>query len=434
MKNSIHKKFIEVEQKLKLFDFITSDKVVVWQIFRYDIYKILTSTNSKRKLRTRNNIFFILKIFYSHFRFLFTNPNYLFVGSSRNINNKNRDLSYEFLKEAILEKDKLIFCETNISSLTNSYNAIYSLDPVLKFFSSRFFHLNIEEKEIIDNLYSLLSQNFNLKTLKKEELYAIFTHFKYQSKYYYHLLRLNKIKKVFFVKNGNSYGLIHSSRKLGIKIHEFQHGDIVFEDVTMNFNNIDSKNLLIPDVHFVYSNYWVKNIETHSKCVEIGYNGAGFNNNINLFSQGIVIAMDHNNESFFCDLTKALAEKVDTIVYLKLHPVQFDKFIIFQNLFSQYKNVEVLSFEYNFNQISSKVVSIIGSYSTAMYEAYDFGCQLFIINQSAKSYNFPNEEGVYYFKSILDLITNFEFNDRKRINRSKFFFKTKDVNTLRNEI
>ena len=134
MKNSIHKKFIEVEQKLKLFDFITSDKVVVWQIFRYDIYKILTSTNSKRKLRTRNNIFFIFRIFYSHFRFLFTNPNYLFVGSSRNINNKNRDLSYEFLKEAILEKDKLIFCETNISSLTNNYNAIYSLDPVLKFF------------------------------------------------------------------------------------------------------------------------------------------------------------------------------------------------------------------------------------------------------------------------------------------------------------
>ena len=42
-----------------------------------------------------------------------------------------------------------------------------------------------------------------------------------------------------------------------------------------------------------------KNIETHSKCVEIGYNGAGFSNNINLFSQGIVIAMDHNNESFF---------------------------------------------------------------------------------------------------------------------------------------
>ena len=103
-----------------------------------------------------------------------------------------------------------------------------------------------------------MSQNFNLKTLKKEELYGIFTHFKYQSKYYYHLLRLNKIKKVFFVKNGNSYGLIHSSRKLGIKIHEFQHGEIVFEDVTMNFNNIDSKNLLIPDVHFVYSNYWVK--------------------------------------------------------------------------------------------------------------------------------------------------------------------------------
>lgn len=433
MQSHLHKTFVDLENRLNLFKFKTDDNIAIWQIFRFDIYKIFTSNNSKRKLKTLSKINFLFKAIYTHFKLLWLSPNYLFIGSSRKINDKNVDLSYEFLKDVIAKKSKLNYFETNISSLQTYKGAIMSLDPILKFFSFTIF-IKREERVIIDQIHSLITKGLDLKKIDKKELYVIYSFFKLQRTYYSLLIKIKRIQKIFFVKNGTSLGLIHAAKLNNIKIYEFQHGDIVFEDVTMNFHNISCENLVIPDVHFVYSSFWVANLETYSKCIEIGYNKVLFNGEVNLVQNSIVVAMDHNNELFFHELTKSLADSFGQTIYLKLHPVQFEKAEIYIRKFENYKNVKILSYEYNFDQISSKVITVVGSYSTAMYEAYDHGCHLFLYNKSHKTFSFPDKIGVNYFDSIDKLLKILKSKKRERIIRDKHFFKIRNFKALKNEI
>ena len=317
MSKEIHKNFLRFESDNNLFDLNINNDIPIWQIFRYEIFQKLISNNYKRDPKKIKYILFFFKIIYSHFKLIFCKIDFLHVGSSRKINNQSRDLSFEILKECVGDKNSLVFCETNHLSLSNSYYGFKSLDPFLKFLSSIIIFLNKHERRQIKLIFNKVTSNYQSLDINIQSLYATFNYFKFQYWYYSLILFFKKVKKIFFVKNGMNYGLLYASKKFNKPIYEFQHGDIVSEDVSISFKDINNKNLLIPDVHFTYSNFWIKDIITHSRCIEIGCenNFSDIANSI-IDTNGVLVIMDKSFEDYFSrSYALASGSGLDSIPY-----------------------------------------------------------------------------------------------------------------------
>ena len=427
----VYNQFIKIEKDNLFFKYSDKNDYSIWQILRYDIFTSITQPKITRKISRKNLLKFIFRIFSSHLKIFYKRIDYLYIGSSRKIENINKDLSFEFLKECTNNSDNLLFSETNIESIRNNYNGYFSFDPLLKFLSRRLFIINSREREIISFFSNKLKEEFPKKSFDISWMISIYNYYKLQFIYYNLFIRLKNPKKIFFVKNGMYYGLILASKKNNIKIFEFQHGDIVKQDVSISFPKIKDSRLLCPDFHLVYSTSWTDKIYTSSTCIEIGYNNfSNEKSKISGFSKNsILIIMDLIEEKKFLNLTKHLAKNLNKKIILKLHPRQYSRKDYFFQLFSSNKNIQILTSDFPLSQLLYSIINIVGSYSTAIYEAYDAGCNLFLWNlNSLRSFNFPNLSSVHYFENSKHLIELLNNQDFYRIKRKKVFFK--DINKI----
>ncbi|MBN2597973.1 MAG: hypothetical protein JXR82_14455 [Marinifilaceae bacterium] len=430
-----YEKFIEFEKNNSLFSFKTKDDIPIWQLLRYDIYNlVLERKNIDRKVNIYIKVWSFILAILSQVKFLFYRIDYLYFGASRVINGACVELPYQKMMLALDDDLSCVYVETNFSSFPSYDKSARSLVPLLKLISHYFCYIKKDDKLLLNEIFKSIKLNYPNLELSEMYLYQILFLYKLEYKYYNILFKLKKIKKVFFTKNGMAYSLIGAARHNSITTYEFQHGDIVFSDVSISYENIDSKNLLIPDFHLTYSNFWTKNITTHSKCIEVGFN-ANYNVScdMDLNEKGFLLIVDLFDTDRYIDLAIKLSERyADTLIYFKLHPRQVNERNRFQNLFSVYKNIIVIGTEFTVLQLCSKIDRVLGSYSTALYEAYDEGCSLFLYKAVGdREYVFPTTDNIVFYRSIEELYRSIDSCQNARLDRVRTFFKTFDIDKFK---
>jgi len=430
-----YEEFIKFEKKYNLFSVKTDDDIPVWQLFRYDIYNIVLGRESiDRKVSTYIKIWSFLFAIFSQVKFLIYRADYLYFSASKIVNGVCVELPYEKMKLALNDNAKCIYVETNFTSFPTYNRSARSFVPILKFISQFIRYLRKEDRLIVDRIFSHLQLSYPDIGFKKKYLYRILFLYRLEYKYYNILFKLKRIKKVFFTKNGMAYALISAARNNSIVTYEFQHGDIVFSDVSISYENINPENLLIPNFHLTYSSFWTKGVSTHSECVEIGFN-ANYNVScdMNLDEKGFLLIVDLFDSERYVKLSISLSERyVNTTIYFKLHPRIVNDRKTFQNVFSSYKNIVVIGTEFTVLQLCNKINFVFGSYSTAMYEGYDEGCSLFIFKaEGDRDYVFPSTDNIVFYTGVDELYGHIDTCQNVKLDRVRTFFKRFDVEKLK---
>ena len=429
---------MEFESNNNLFDIVVDDNIPLWQLARYDIYnKIVGKDHINLHYSFFKKTFLFIHILLHQIKIIFSKFDILYIGSSRKVNKKNVDRNYELLMNALDISSKCMYFETNYKSLKLSYKNIRSFVPILKLVTkiiatSPSPFIKDVNMGIINEMAKRVKCTYNIEDIENIFIND-YLQFKLEYLYFKFILNYKKVKKVFFTKDGMQYALIYACREQKIPIAEFQHGDIVNTDVSISFENTPKKNLLIPDFHLVYSDYWIKNIETYSRCIEVGKYSIPMILSMSIDTSFILLITDLFNMDFYCHLAKELADSYSNYkIIFKLHPRMASSKRKYNKEFFTDKRIIVISTEYTVEDLCQNIINVVGSYSTAMYEAYDEGCNLFIYRtKNDRQYTFLENENIEYFEKSSDLINQLQKASLSKANRIKVYFKDPNINNLK---
>ena len=437
-----YKSFLLFEEKNKCFE-MKSGQLYFWDLIRLYVYHTISRENSFKKFnRTERKssliqLFFrIIKIvknslFFYYILFFKKNIEYLYFSASREKFNKVNffDRNLEDIINSS-KKNNSITIENFQSDLTKIKNKNVVFNPADLFFKifSKFFK-NYDYEIIL----KLINKEFPNSNITSDEINKIVNKFRFEYYFYNSLLKLKKPKIIFVTQNGLQKGLFKAAKKNHIHLVEVQHGLINENHLAYNYNkNITYKadQIHLPDYFFIFSEFWTRNIYYPvNRILEIG-NSFLFNSfKIKSKKNGLlVVSADiyaDNLKKITIDLVK---KNYDKPIYFKLHPNQFNEKDYFTKEFSSYKNIHVISFEKNINELLklSKATLVINS--TVIYETLQ-NKNIGIIYKKKSFFehsNIFNNPNVYLVDNATDLMNVLSKSTYKILSHNDLFFKDFD--------
>lgn len=294
------------------------------------------------------------------------------------------------------------------------------------------FHLDINEKlakylflitplsiskktlENLDNLEEEVFKIFSVKLNLKEHFIKESKRFKIQTKLYEILLNRYKVKKVYLVVSYGYGHLISACRKLDIPVYELQHGVINTYHLGYSFPNSENKDCLeyFPNYLLSWGNNWpsTEHLPISPKNV-IEYGFKHFENKqadyrhiikqpnlVTIISQGVLAN----------SLAKEIREHMNLLkhceIIYKIHPGEASRYQGYEDLIYLEKNHPNFTIETqgDLYKLLAQSSSVIGVFSTALYEAMAFDCRVYICKLDGWEYM----EELLETKKI-DLFTDF---------------------------
>lgn len=392
-------KFQAMEMDEKLFEMSTEDDIFYWDIIRYELFNTIFRDYLRGSIESKkvivNNKFEpslkkILEIFrnvINDFVYLHNNkesPYVIFTCSRNLIAGEEKDIISEDYLKTIGNRSFIIETFSTSRKIKNYKNTILTYRKKLYRLSR--FKQKFPVNEIINDRFNI---NIDLNEIINKKLYE----FRIEKKYYQNLLEKINPNAVFFVQNGIQKALIHSCKKLHIPLVEFQHGIINFCHPAYSYpNGIEkylSKEIIVPDVLFGLSDYWIQNVNYPVKeSISMG------NSNFNKSGQPVekerkeitFISANIYQGKIEVYLKTLLENSQDIIINLKLHPNQYSELNDIIRKFSKYSNLNIYSNELSLDELFRRSIEVIVVTSTAAYEALQAGCNLGII-QDDSSYD-----------------------------------------------
>lgn len=295
---------------------------------------------------------------------------------------------------------------------------------------------------LISKIISVFYKSFNseISSIKKEinvlerKLREIVIYNQLFYVYFYFLLKRLKPKYIFYTRGDNFYALLQACDKLKIKSIEFQHGDIVEEEVSISHRKEIKEFFYSPDILLVYSQIWTKDlyIGEKTKSISIGKDIRKIKEDP--FQYLILIDTFINQEQIkFIDNFKELT-KIPII--LKVHP-NHNYSSISIHLLKKFKqnSITIIHKEVSFEELLTRKTIVIGSYSTSIYFALSHGVKVYYINSDFRKINqadkFKNFLDFNCYKQLLDYFNNFGLpiptnNDKNPIT----FYDSYDIKIL----
>jgi hypothetical protein len=285
-------------------------------------------------------------------------------------------------------------------------------------------HISEEEKNRIKSFIDLLKERFEseLDDLYCEQLQKDLESIagKLEYAHYFYKKLFNKYKpKIIFVEDG-SYGregyIIKWAKDFGIKIGEFQHGIIVNNSQAYNYASIICKGneykKYLPDYLLTYAEYWHSKTRTPVNKVVIG--NPHFTSQIDKYrtiksnkkDKKIILVISQGTVTeLMVNLTRDLSEIIDSEVYkivFRLHPGE----IPYKEKYSSLENIHsvVIDFDSDIYELMAKSDVVIGSSSTAVYEASGFQKPVFI-NDNPNSRLYVSTDYGTWFKDAHELFS-----------------------------
>lgn len=408
--------FLEFENnKPQVLDFKFSyDNVLMWPYIRYELYNYvrLKELNLENAHAPRGDFNFVDLSNY--------NINTLKLNAFDRDQEKYKIIMISDVRNNTMKKDGKYF------NTVHDYFALEFKEDTLiieksyrkKYRLPRYFN-NVRFEDSIDYLISSKIKSSKIKQIDKKEIERLITFvndnftFNLEEEYYkrlkkklinlskklkyYHLfykaLFVSISPQIIFVKcasYGNRSYLIKWIKDMGIKVGEFQHGNISKEHIAYNYSNCILKNdeykKYLPDYLLTYGQYWNENMTIPVQKVIIG--NPHFHNKLKEYSrkeeakkqkEKILIVSQGTLTNKLVNLTKELSVLIKDenyeIIY-RLHPGEVPFKERYKELY-KYNNITI-SDSGDIYDLIYKSDYIIGVYSTTVYEAIGFNKPIFI--------------------------------------------------------
>ncbi|MGM0597068.1 MAG: sialyltransferase [Myxococcota bacterium] len=406
--------FFEMENKYDLLN-QEFDQVKVWQLLRMILYyKVALKTGTFTKPHAEKiAVKDIIKSFFFFFYASLKNPlqgNYqkdiLVFDHSRKVmvDDEYVDIYTKYLLEELNPESYDVYESYYLGQHLSkkSHNRKY-LDvlSVFSYLYSKLGRVNISQnqKNLIKKLEKEFKQRFgvelHLQPLFEEEI----LNFKFGFRFYDLLLKKRKPKKIYLVVSYSFYKrpLIAAAKKNGIPTIELQHGTI--SPYHLGYNFPGSKELdYFPDYFHSFGDYWTNIVNMPLPPENIINRGfAHFRAQKNKFGR-----LNKNSRQVLLVSQGAIGRQLSTFAYEaalimpdyqfvhKLHPEEYS---IWQSDYpalvkaSELPNFTVIDHnKNNLYEYFSESSTLIGVFSTALYEGLAFGCNTFVVDLPGVEY------------------------------------------------
>ena len=412
----IAKKFLDFEHRNKLLYFNVQD-VFIWQIARVWLFIDILNASTKGNFTSENhfnfkeNIFRLLRILvngvlrnpYIDFR----KSDILVFRSSRRYLCKNEyiDIYTQNLVEK-LKKDKarLTVYEMEPENVeTRSINAEKHIDfiqvaskALQKINFQKFSSSEIDEiKKIQQNLKEEFGFEADLVTQFKD----YFRKFKAEQFLYNILFWIKKPKEIFIVSSSDKQALIFAAKSRQIVVNELQHGLMSNMDAIMNYPYTEEESLqYFPNRFFSWDNVnmFFSKLPLKDENIRKISNG----HIVNMLTETknipkeentiLIISQPFGSKDIQKFILHNIAELKDFKIIYKIHPTEDrDEFTSFLEAAKPYSNIEFLDNEQSIYALMKRAKYVVGIYSSALFEATAFNCEIILLNLPGVEMAFP---------------------------------------------
>lgn len=432
MSKNIWNRFLEFETKNDLFS-LKVNGIYIWDIIRFDIYMIILRTQDSSGIENanfnKNSIINKLCMKFTYIKefiklvFLSKESSNLFYLCSRNVKDgklfdQNAKTVYDFLKKDSIGLESYITPDLKYFSGENCY-----LSP-----QNLFRKIYKYQKNDFSLLLSLIYKEFGvIDEVNNSLINLLIKNYSADYRFFTWLLKSKKIKKVFLTQNGIQKGLIGAARNMSIPVFEFQHGIVNSGHLAYNYPNIGyyPDAISLPNKILSFSDFWFKDtFLPNVDIISIG-NDYFFNplekikESSNFDCEDILVI---SSSAYGVNLAKFILECLEcnlflnVNIYFKLHPNQFSDKVYYINLFSDYKNVNIISNEMNIPMLIEKTLVTLVVVSTAIYEALQVGrCGIILKRQDYMQHEYLIQENLAY---VVDSVDDFYQIYISKINRN----------------
>lgn len=402
-----------LEEKYNLLD-LEIDGVKVWQFCRMNIYydlakklNILTEPHVKlSKLDKVRHLYRYLvnSIFYSPF-YAKNIATIIFPHQRlKKVDGKYIDIYTHYFKST-LEKNSYI-------EISEPYNGTHLKHSSNEYFGDIFILgrnlakvLYPKSSKLPDKLLAQIEEDVNKSIGMPYKLEDILIwhikRFKIEYYLYKQLFKKLKPQNIYLTVSYGKGSLIKAAKDLNIQVSEFQHGTYSRYHMGYSFPNRVKSLDYFPDKFYVWNGFWQNLMPLPIENKDIINYGFQYMEGIKQSYQSI-----EKNEKQIVILSQgAITDKVamETLTNMsflsqynikyKLHPGEYGRWVgnpIFQKL-NAYDNFEIVE-DTDLYELFARSTYTIGVFSTAIYEALEFGCKVYLYNLT----------GIEYMEDVLD--------------------------------
>jgi len=305
-----------MEKQYDLFSIKTRQGFPIWDILRHYVWNNINADDNNVSLpkKTKNYPRKITALFtFSKYLVIILcslrkSSDILFIGFSRSKNEQQKlqDNYFILLQQFLPASINFFFYEVFINK-SNYDNTKRVFDII--YYINKLYRKKIVEFEVLNDIKNKVDKTFGKDKISIVDLEKTLNNFYIEYKLFYFLLKIKKIKCVFLVSSFK--GLCFAAKKLKIETFELQHGDIMQTTIHYNYskelNRIESNCFIFPDILFTYSNYWIKDNNLFSRCIELGKFKFHSEKRLNICKHDIVVVSSPSHYHILKNLTIDLA-------------------------------------------------------------------------------------------------------------------------------
>ncbi|MDX4050284.1 hypothetical protein Q6A83_05790 [Aliarcobacter skirrowii] len=432
--------FFNLEKELNLFEKKIKD-VYFWKIIRFNIFMDLARklniyeqahstikyTKFQRKLYNYKKIYntqrhsYISRknpvdiLIFEHPRKVNIEGIYKDIYTYKKIEEfQKNNQSYEIVDRTYLDKhyDK--------PSKNRSYYEDYGF-KYIKLRKATNFTLNEEEKETIKDLTTKIKNAFDIELSLEKYIESVVRGFTLRKRIIKDALEKRKVKKVYLVVSYGHEVLISACEDLNIECIEIQHGTMSYYHPGYSFPHNNTVPYF-PDKIELFGEYWLDATPIplrKEQCPIVGYhylkqqlnkyiNINKISNQILFLSQG-TIGKKLSEYAYKFAITNPKYN-----IFFKLHPGEFGRWENGYPSLQEAKklhNFTILEDEKNLYELLAISSYVFGVYSTAIYEALESNCKVFLLDLDGVEYNKYLYDNLYVIKIK---INEYNFNYIKK--------------------
>jgi len=426
---------IEFENNETLLNFsFKQGNTLIWPFVRVEVFfKILEkelhtefvnpplNIENAMKMKFRDKIDYLVKLLLYNPFFLSKQYDILIIGRNGTILkdgkwlNKSNDYFGSEYEEQTLFLDLSNWFKLNFPRYPKYVKCFDAIKVKSTIQNILFGKVHSEDKKEIENFINFLKKELpvTLDEIFYKELQKKLLSTSSELKYYERGCKkiFLKIKpKVLFLQCAHygGYGLISKwAKDLGIKVAEFQHGVIVEAHPAYNFGSVFFHNAeckkFLPDYLLTYGRYWNDHMRTPAEKIVIGNPHLSLtleefkNKKRQDNDKKILIISEGTMNSPLLQFTKEIEKKLQgekyKIIY-RIHPSEAASEEGYKELY-KYKNITIsktgdiydLFFESDY---------VVGSTSTALFEANAFHKNIFIHDTFLSRLYIPSRLGIWF--------------------------------------
>jgi hypothetical protein len=257
--------------------------------------------------------------------------------------------------------------------------------------------LSAEERKLVTRLEVELQKSFGVTIALKQLFVRQIARFKIRRYFYGKLLDKYAIGKVYLVVSYYLGPLIDSCKRRGIPVFELQHGVINNYHLGYSFPGREPGTLrYFPDALLAWGGNWptTKYLPLdRSQVIQYGFkyfaaNTPQYNHLKKHPRKALIVSQSVHGNSLAAYIRSNIEALDGWEVYYKLHPSEFNRHDDYDDLNFLSSHVEGFSVVEggDVHELLAESSVVIGVFSTVLFEALEFGCDVYICPLSGWEY------------------------------------------------